>query len=181
MMKSLFFAGLLACVPGLTFAETTDEAGLPSYPTWGVSLLKFGACTADGYAADVQVKISNFSSTDMTVSDGMVWASLEETTAAAQEAFSGNIPPAIATYNAEEIEQAGPEYMLVLAQVMTTIHGELEDGRVGDWPVNVDTKNMLQTKMILARAGKYTALRTFFDPGSSWVKVDRSRSCANSR
>lgn len=168
-MKTGF--ALLLLLPLSGFAQE-----LPPYPEWGPSLVRFEACTANGHVAEVQYKISNFSSSDMMLpSLEYAWASKEETTAAAQKVFSANVPPFIALSLDEDVEQ--DDYLVRLALTETTIYGELPDGRVGDWPVTLDVKNMLQTKMEVMREMKYTALTVFFGKPGSFVKVDRTRPC----
>jgi hypothetical protein len=171
------FVTALVLTSGAAFADGGSDPVAPPYPEWGPSFLRFEACTADSHVAEVQMKITNFSPFDMTLPRGnYVWATKEETTATALQVFSANFTPFIALDSDEKIQSE--YYWTNLLQTPTTIRGELEDGRIGDWPVTLDAKNMLQTKMVLMAQGKYTALSVNYEAANTWIKVNPGKACA---
>lgn len=170
MKKTGFvFSLLMIC------SMNVSASDLPVTPEWGAAIINFEACTSDRHVAQIQIMISNFSSTDMVPEEGMIWATLEETRSAALDVFKANIPEMIAEDSDETVSD--PSYFVALQGRPTTIHGELSDGRVGDWPVTLGEKNTLQTKMKLQGEGKYTALKVYFDPSASFVRVDAEKKC----
>lgn len=165
----------LGLIAGLLLIATTAVANPHEYPEWGTSFLNFKACTADGWSAEVQFKVSNFSPFDTDLpGEQYTWATKEEFTSAALEVFKNNIPPFIAQTTADQTEVEG--YLGALSLTPTTIAGE-QNGQVGEWEVTLGLKNTLQTKMLLMKSNKYSALSVNFEKANTWIKVDRQTSC----
>lgn len=172
-MKNLYVltALLLSAAP----AWADNPLDLPAFGTTNVA---FAACSAEGHVVNMQMKLSNFSAFDTSLpTDGKyVWATKEEMFAAATPLIQAEIPVFVAADNDAKITTTDA-YMANLLQTQTTIHGQLEDGRVGDWPVQLDLKIGLETKMALMAVGKYSAVSFGFDPAATFAKVDATKTC----
>jgi hypothetical protein len=199
---------MVAALALMTFAmgnaKADDNLGL--YPEFAPMLLNFTACSQNGHEVQVQFKILNFSTNQLTLpnhcrrndrrtdedmrqcgeeKDGKAgnwvtysWATKEENAAAALPYFTENFRKHIKDFTDDQLDQDGSLGEIALEK--DVISGELDDGsgRTGDWPVSVSLKTMLQTQMKLAETSKFSGMRIYFlEKDGTFARVNRDKSC----